>query len=150
MKITSLLLAVLALFLPVCAVCADETADKAELIRAEKACAAALVANDAKALPEFFAADWKLVASDASVMTREELFKALEAGTLKFASYELSDFDVRIYGDAAVVIGHGKAKLEWKGESVAEKECFTDVFIRRDGKWLCVSSHSSDFPDDAK
>ena len=37
--------------------------------------------------------------------------------------------------------------LEWKGESIASREIFTDVFIRRDGKWLCVSSHSCDLPD---
>ncbi len=95
---------------------------------------AALVTADLKAVGDFFAPDWKLVASDASMMNREQLFKAMEAGLLKFASYEQSELEVRVYGDAAVVIGTGKSKGEWKGESFNTKERFTDVFIRRDGK----------------
>jgi ketosteroid isomerase-like protein len=70
------------------------------------------------------------------------------AGLLKIASYEQSDLEVRIYGDTAVVIGTGKSKGEWKGESFGSKERFTDVFVRQDGKWHCVSTHTSDFPDD--
>ena len=143
--------AALALLLSVCSASADATTDKTEIIRIENATAAALIEKDLKLLTEFFAADWKLVTSDGSMMTRGELFKALETGKLKFESYELSDLEVRIYGDAAVVIGHGKSKIEWKGESIEEKESFTDVFIRHEGKWQCVSSHSSEFPDaDAK
>ncbi len=147
MKTTSVLFAVLALALSVCGVRADEAADKAELVRVENATVAALVAHDAKALTTLLAADWRIVTADASVMTREALLKDLDAGTLKFESYKISDLDVRLFGDAAVVIGHGDSKMEWKGESIAGREIFTDVFIRRDGKWLCVSSHSCDLPE---
>ena len=126
---------------------ADEAADKAELIRVESATVAALVAHDATALTTFLAPDWRIVTADASVMTRDALLKVLDAGTLKFESYKISDLDVRLYGDAAVVIGHGDSKLQWKREPIAAKEVFTDVFIRRDGQWQCVSSQSCDLPD---
>lgn len=126
---------------------ADQTADQTELLRLEKEGAAAIVAADFKTLGEFFAADWKIVDSAASMMNREQLFKTMGAGLLKFASYEQSDLEVRIYGEAAVVIGTGKSKGEWKGESFGSKERFTDVFVRQDGKWRCVSTHTSDFPD---
>ena len=147
MKTMPALLTALVLLLSVCGVRADEAADKAELVRVEHATAAALVAHDAKALTTLLAADWRIVTADASVMTREALLKVLDAGTLKFESYKISDLDVRLYGDAAVVIGHGNSKMEWKGEPIAGREIFTDVFIRRDGKWQCVSSHSCDLPD---
>lgn len=147
MKTIPALLTTLALL--VCGVRADETADKADLIRVENAMVAALVAQDGKALTTFLAADWRIVTADASVITREALLKILAAGTLKFESYKISDLDVRLYGDAAVVIGHGDSKMEWKGEAVAGREIFTDVFIRREGKWQCVSSHSCDLPDAA-
>lgn len=146
MKTIPALLAALALLLSVSGVRAGETADKAELVRVENATVAALVMHDAKALTTFLAPDWRIVTADASVMTREALLKDLDAGTLKFESYKISDLDVRLYGDAAVVIGHGDAKMEWKGEPMAGREIFTDVFIRRDGKWQCVSSHSSELP----
>ena len=80
-------------------------------------------------------------------MDREQLFKAMKDGALTFASYEQSALEVRIYGDAAVVIGTGKSKGAWNGEAFTSHERFTDVFIRREGKWLCVSTHTSEFPE---
>lgn len=147
MKNKSVLFAALTLALSVCGGRADEAADKAELIGVENASGAALVAHDTAVLGQIFTADWKLVSADATVMSRADLFKVLDNGTLKFESYKVSELDVRIYGDAAVIIGHGDSKMEWKGDAQSAREIFTDVFIRRDGKWLCVSSHSSDLPD---
>ena len=136
-----------ALLLSIFAARADQAADQTELLRLEKEGVTAILAGNVKALGDFFATDWKIVGSDAGMMNREQLFKAMEASLLKFASYEQSDLEVRVYGDAAVVIGTGKSKGEWKGESFSTKERFTDVFIRQDGKWRCVSTHTSDFPD---
>lgn len=127
---------------------ADQAADQTELLRLEKEGVAAILAGNLKALGDFFAPDWKMISSDATMMNREQLFGAMAAGLLKFASYEQSDLEVRVYGDAAVVIGTGKSKGEWKGESFGTKERFTDVFIRQDGKWHCVSTHTSNFPDE--
>ncbi len=139
--------ALAALFLSLVAARADQTADQSELLRLEKTGAAAIISADLKALGEFFSADWKIVDSDASMMEREQLFKAMKDGVLTFASYEQSELEVRIYGDAAVVIGTGKSKGAWNGESFKSHERFTDVFIRREGKWLCVSTHTSEFPE---
>ena len=147
MKTLSILMATSAFLLPMFSARADQTADQAELLRLEKVGAAAIVAGDLKALGEFFATDWKIVDSAASMMDRAQLFKLMGEGSLKFASYEESDLQVRIYGDAAVVIGTGESKGQWKGESFGSKERFTDVFVRQDGKWRCVSTHTSDFPD---
>ena len=141
------LLALAALLLSIVPVRADETADQTELLRLEKTGAAAIVSADIKALGEFFSPDWKIVDSDASMMDRERLFKEMKAGALTFASYDQGDLEVRIYGDAAVVIGTGKSKGAWNGESFTSHERFTDVFIRRDGKWRCVSTHTSEFPE---
>ena len=147
MKTKLSFIAVVALFLPACLIHADEARDKAELVRVEKAAAAALVANDAKALREYLSEDWRIVSADATTMKRSELFQVLEDGTLIFESYKLSDLEVRVYGDAAVVIGHGDSRMKWKGDVIQGKEIFTDVFVRREGKWQCVSSHSCDIPE---
>ena len=141
------LAALAALFLSLTAVHADQTADQSELLRIENTGAAAIVAGDLKALGEFFSADWKIVDTAASTMDREQLFKAMKDGTLTFSSYEQSELEVRIYGDAAVVIGIGKSKGAWKSDAFTSHERFTDVFIRREGKWLCVSTHTSEFPE---
>ena len=79
MKPLFLLIASSALFLSLAAH-GDPATDQLDLLRLEKEGVAAIVAADLKALGDFFAMDWKIVASDASVMNREQLFKAMGAG----------------------------------------------------------------------
>lgn len=127
----------------------DEATDKADLAKFENNFAVILVKNDTAALEEKLAPDWKLILSDGTVMTRDELLKAIKAGKLKMTADSVSDLEVRVYGDAAVVIGISDSKGLWDGQPFTGRDRFTDVFIRKEGKWICVSSHSSD-RDEAK
>lgn len=61
--------------------------------------------------------------------------KLSQSGKMKFTSYEASELDVRIYGDAAVVIGRGRCSGSFDGEDFTSGDRFTDGFIRQDGKW---------------
>ncbi len=144
MKTPRLLLGLITLGLLAFSARADETADRADLMKAEQAFGEALVKNDPAMLEKVLSADWTLVISDGSLMRRDAIFKSLKSGTLKFSSYTLGKMDIRIFGDAAVIIGVSDSKGEWEGEKFEGRDRFTDVFIRRDGKWLCVSTHSSD------
>jgi ketosteroid isomerase-like protein len=57
----------------------------------------------------------------------------------------LSGLNVRTQGDTAVVTGltHNKGKDD-KGVAFDRKIRFTDVWVKRDGKWQVLSSHGSD------
>ena len=48
---------------------------------------------------------------------------------------------VRIYGDNAILTARVTNEGYYKGEPFAADEWTTDVFLRRDGRWLCVFSH---------
>jgi ketosteroid isomerase-like protein len=65
--------------------------------------------------------------------------------TAATASADLSGLDVKLQGDTAVVTGltHNKGKDE-KGVAFDRKIRFTDVWVKRDGKWQVLSSHGSD------
>ncbi len=123
---------------------ADEASDKAELMRLEKASGKALAGNDVATFEKVLAADWKIVTTAGTVMTRAELIETMKSGKLKFEHYEVDQLDIRVYGDTAVVIGRDKAQGSWEGEAFTLKERFTDIFLRKDGTWLCVSSHSTE------
>ena len=144
MKTPLALVTVFALLWAVPALRADEAADQAAVREAEKSCAAALVKADYQALGEFFSEDWQMVDPAGQTATREQIFKALNAGELKFVSYELGELNVRVIGDTAVVIGHGHPRGQFHGEPFEENEVFTDTFVRVGGKWRCVLSHTTD------
>lgn len=47
---------------------------------------------------------------------------------------------VRVYGDTAVVIGRNTEKGTLKGKPYTYTYRWTDVFVRRDGRWQAVVS----------
>ena len=120
--------------------------DKRGVRNLETNCAASLVAGDYEALTEILAHDWILVDAAGQVSTRDQIFKALADGDLKFNSYELPQLDIRIVGDTAVVVGHGHPRGQFHGQTFEENEVFTDTFVRTNGKWHCVLTHSTDVP----
>ena len=53
------------------------------------------------------------------------------------------DFTVQVYGDAAVVWFTLRLVGLRQGQRAEVSYRYTDVFVRRDGRWQCVSSHST-------
>lgn len=122
---------------------ADEASDKTALIQLERDLASALVKSDLAGLEEKLTADWKIVLSEGAIMTREELVQYMKSGKLKFSASSVDELDIRVYGDAAVVVGISISKGTWDGQAFDGRDRFSDIFIRKDGKWRCVSSHNS-------
>ena len=122
---------------------ADEAADKEQLRELEKRSAASLVSGDFQMLGSIFAEEWTLVSDDGQVLSRQQVFGQLRNGDLKFTSYALGDVDIRIFGDTAVIIGHGNPHGQYRDQRFETNELFTDTFIRRGGQWRCVLSHTS-------
>jgi hypothetical protein len=50
---------------------------------------------------------------------------------------------VRIYGDAAVITARGKSGGRYQGYPFLEHERVSCVFVRQDGRWVCVLTHLS-------
>ena len=126
---------------------ADEATDKDALVQIEKSLSTFLVKRDTKALNELLAPEWKVILSDGSSLTREQLLMYLEGGKLTFSESAVDQLEVRVYGDAAVVNGVSASKGAWENNDFSARERFTDVLIRKDGKWRCVLSHNSKFSD---
>ena len=62
-------------------------------------------------------------------------------------SLELSELTVRIEGNTGVVTGinHVKGKDE-KGVAFDRQARFTDVFIKRDGRWRVLATQGTTIP----
>jgi ketosteroid isomerase-like protein len=77
---------------------------------------------------------------------KEDVFSFLKSGDLKLDSIKLSDMQVRLYGDAAVVIGSAVQAGNFLGSPLATNVIFTDTFVKQNGKWRAVASHRSVAP----
>jgi ketosteroid isomerase-like protein len=55
----------------------------------------------------------------------------------------LDEFDIKVYGDTAVVLFTQKLTGPSKGQPLTLTFRYIDVFVMRDGRWQCVASQST-------
>jgi ketosteroid isomerase-like protein len=103
----------------------------------------ALVRSDTATLDSIFADTYVDTDEHSHRSGKQGVLSVLKSGELKLASIKLSDMQVQVYGDAAVVIGSSAQAGNFKGQTLAPKIIFTDTFIKRHGKWRAVASHRS-------
>jgi ketosteroid isomerase-like protein len=91
----------------------------------------------------------RLYATECLITTAEglTLTKAQDIANVKSSStaspFALSDMKVRVYGETAVVTGVNTVHWTVNGKEWVGPIRFTDVFVKRDGRWQVVASHSS-------
>ncbi len=117
--------------------------DKEDFTKIEQEWAAALLKGDAQGFRKFLAEGWKITLSDGMIQTADEMGQELTSGDLQFTTCKVEDIDVQIFGDTAIVRGIDEVAGKLNGGTFEAKERFTDVFIRRDGRWLCAATHDS-------
>ena len=124
---------------------ASDTATQA-LITVEKNWVDALVKSDITALDSILADTYVDTDEHSHRGGKQDVFSFLKSGDLKLESIKLSDMQVHIYGDVAVVIGNSEQAGNFLGGPIAAKIIFTDTFIKQNGRWRAVASHRSVAP----
>ncbi len=120
---------------------ASSAVDKSkEEIRAlETARNEAIVHGDAAALERMTSDDYTFITLRGELRTKAEIVKGFSTGAFKYASREISDLNIRVYGDAAVVTGRSTQKGTENGKDYSGDYRFTRVYVRQDGRWLTVA-----------
>jgi hypothetical protein len=117
----------------------------AELMQLERAIGEANIRRD-KAFFELTEADEFIFTDSAGgVTTKAEDVASLDkpAGEFRLISYSVDEMKVSVYGNAAVVTGRATTVSRSADREVTGKTRFTDVFVRRGGRWQIVAGHSS-------
>ena len=79
---------------------------------------------------------------DGTVIVGKEANLA-DAKLTTFGSMELTDLKVTVFGDTAIATGTFADKGTYKDKSFNHRGRFTDTWVRLNGKWQCVATHSS-------
>jgi hypothetical protein len=113
-----------------------------ELTRIEQQLAATWKKGDCDGWGAFIAPEWSVTHINGAVIAKTEALAMCRAPSAPIETFEIDDLSVRVYGAAAVVTGRTTVAVGGK-EPGTVKLRFTDVFIRRAGRWQVVSSHAS-------
>jgi ketosteroid isomerase-like protein len=111
-----------------------------ELITLENAWKQAVVNRDAASLQRLYAAEYLSTDQEGIVWDKAQDIAIDTTGGSRLASYKLDDLKVRLYGNVAVVTGRNTSKGTFHGSAAQGQSRFTDVFVKRDGRWQCVTS----------
>jgi len=114
-----------------------------ELIKLENQWVDALLKRDVAFLDRTLADDYLGTGINGRVETKAESLASMKSSEDVITALVIDDVKVRVYGDAAVVTGRSTAKETYKGKDVSGQTRWTDMLIKRDGRWVCVASHSS-------
>jgi ketosteroid isomerase-like protein len=113
------------------------------LIDLENQWVRALAKSDTATLDSIFADTYVDTDEHSHRSDKQGVLLVLKSGELKIESINLSDMQVYVYGDAAVVTGSASQAGSFKGQSLTATIIFTDTFVRQNGKWRAVASHRS-------
>ena len=77
------------------------------------------------------------------MLTKGEWLQRHESGDLKYESFQVDEVQVRLYGDAAVMIGRETATAKYQGQDVPGQFRATLIFVEQHGRWLLAGLHLS-------
>lgn len=112
-----------------------------ELEAVEEAFNRAVISNDIAEIAACISEDWVLVTPEVGPVPRERFLQAVSQGILSHDTMTKDIGRVRVYGEVAVVTGRGRNTGLYKGEPISADEWVTDIYVRTDGRWICVLTH---------
>lgn len=144
---TSRRIALAALALPALA----HAAPPAELVAQLKAQAdawdRAIVAKDRAAIEANMAEDFRQIDARGNVETQASFVDGLVSPDLQLDPYTVEDFEVRVYGDTALLSGRTRMTGRYRGEAFSTHYRYIDVYVKRGGSWKIVSVQISPIRD---
>jgi hypothetical protein len=117
-----------------------------ELIKLENEWGEAVVKRDTASidiLKDRLCADEFIMMFDGSIFTKAQYLEYVETIKEEILSFVMDEWKVRVYGDAAVVMGRGTMKMRLAGKETTNQWRFTDTWVKRAGRWQCVAAHNS-------
>ncbi len=103
----------------------------------------AIIRGDATATERFVAPEGTFTDAMGAVFDKTQLVSMLKSGDLKLESTTFDEVKVREHGDVTVVTYRSMDKGKYKGQDFNGQYRWTEIWVKRDGKWQQVAAHQS-------
>ena len=110
----------------------------------------AIVRKDRAAIEGNMADDFRQIDRAGNVETKKSFVDGLMSADLEIDPYTVEDFDVRLYGDVALLSGRTRMTGRYQGKPFTSQYRYIDVYVRHGDEWRIVSVQISPIPTEQK
>ena len=111
-----------------------------EILALNREWADAMVRGDRAALERIFSDELIVTSGNGTVRGKEgELGDTTGASDIKTYFFNTEDLRVRVYGRAAVLTGHAKWRINYRGRDIDNERRYTCVYAKEHGRWRMVA-----------
>lgn len=103
----------------------------------------AILKHDTAMVDQILADDFVTTLPDGRIQMKAQGIEDLKSGAFTAESMTINDVKVRVFGDTAVVTLGQSEKSQEKGKDMSGRTLWTDIFVKRNGKWQIVAEHGS-------
>ena len=109
----------------------------------EKDWVSAIAKKDTAALDRLLADDFVGTSPTAHTYTKTQAIQDIKDARYVVDSMELDDVSANVYGTTAVSFTSQEERSKYEGQDTSGHYHFTDVWVKRDGRWQAVASHGT-------
>jgi len=108
---------------------------------------AAIVRKDRAAIEANMADDFRQIDGRGNVETKASFVDGLVSPDLVIDPYAVEDFEVRVYGDTALLSGRTRMTGKYQGQPFKSHYRYIDIYVKRGNSWKIVSVQISRIPE---
>ncbi len=121
-----------------------------EILQIERDIMAAIKGKDTAALEPMLADEFVYRTHFGVEADKAAFLESIKSFPVEIISLRGEELKVNVYGETAVLTGVQVAEARPpEGEAEESAVAFTDVFVRRDGRWLMVLAYGVELPSES-
>jgi ketosteroid isomerase-like protein len=125
---------------------AGDREDVAKLTQLSHAWDQAIVAKKEAAVAGNMAEDFRIIDGQAGIGDKKQFLADILDARLTIDPYTVEDFEVRLYGDVALLSGRTHMTGKFDGKPFESNYRYIDIYARRGGEWRIVSVQITRIP----
>jgi ketosteroid isomerase-like protein len=126
---------------------ADKTADViAHLRQLSDNWDKVIVAKDEAAIAGNMAEDFRIIDRRGNIEGKKAFVDGILDPKLTINPYTVEDFEVRLYGDTALLSGRSHMTGSYEGQPFTSNYRYIDIYVRKGGVWKIVSVQITALP----
>jgi hypothetical protein len=91
-------------------------------------------------MQQILADDFVMISPKGGKLTRMDVILNIGSADMKTTA-SIDSTSIRIFGQTALVVAYTHFTIESKNQILRGNNCYSDVYIKRKGKWKAVAAH---------